>query len=442
MKKNDEFVVTIDDIGFNMEGIAHKGGQTIFVPFTIPGEKVKVHVINTKSKNAICKVVEILESSQDRVEPLCPYFTKCGGCDCQHISYPKQLELKHDMVATTLSKMLGNVKVNPLVASSNYRYRNKMALPIVETNDGTQIGMYRVGSHKIIELKDCVISKDFVSNVIKATESYIIKYNIKGYNELDCSGTLRHVVARLVGNEILVTLVCTTKDLPNVEYYVKELQKYFDNVNLNININNKNTNVIFGERFVNVHGNDYIETSSNGVKYQISSLSFMQVNDEIREAIYTYVLDSVKASDNVVDAYSGAGLLTAMLSTKCKNAYGIEIIDAAVKNANELIKQNGLKNVKNILGDCAVELPKLLKTLTGKTTLVLDPPRKGCSEKVLDAILATEGIGQITYISCNPATLARDLKILSQKYNILSIQPFDMFPNTKHVETVVNLKLK
>lgn len=442
MKKNDEFVVTIDDIGFNMEGIAHVDGQTVFVPFAIPGEKVKVHVINDKSKNAICKVVEVLEQSQDRVELLCPYFTKCGGCDCQHISYPKQLELKRDMVATTLSKMLGNVQVNPLVASSNYRYRNKMALPIVENDGGTQIGMYRVGSHKIIPLKDCVISKDFVSNVIKATESYIIKYNIKGYNELGCTGTLRHVVARLVGNEILVTLVSTTQDLPNVEYYIKELQKYFDNVNLNININNKNTNVIFGETFVSAYGNDHIETSSNGIKYQISSLSFMQVNDEIREAIYTYVLNSVNASDNVVDAYSGAGLLTAMLSIKCKNAYGIEIIDAAVKNANELVKQNGLKNVTNILGDCAVELPKLLKTLTGKTTLVLDPPRKGCSENVLDVILATEGIGQIIYISCNPATLARDLKILSQKYKILSIQPFDMFPNTKHVETVAKLELK
>ncbi|MBR4745619.1 MAG: 23S rRNA (uracil(1939)-C(5))-methyltransferase RlmD, partial [Clostridia bacterium] len=395
MKKNDEFVVTIDDIGFNMEGIAHIGGQTVFVPFAIPGEKVKVHVINTKSNNPICKVVEIIEPSKDRVEPLCPYFTKCGGCDCQHISYPKQLELKRIMVATTLSKMLCNIQVNPLVASGNYRYRNKMALPIVESEDGTQIGMYRVGSHRIIALKDCLISKDFASSVIKATESYIMKYNIKGYNELDCSGALRHVVARVISDEILVTLVSTTKNLPDIEYYVKQLQKYFDRVNVNINVNNKNTNVIFGDKFFSVYGNDYIKTSSNGIRYQISSLSFMQVNDEIREAIYKYVLDSVSTSDNVVDAYSGAGLLTAMLSTKCKNAYGIEIIESAVKNADELVKLNGLDNVTNILGDCAVELPKLLKTLHGKTTLVLDPPRKGCSEKVLDAILSTIGIGNI-----------------------------------------------
>ena len=442
MKKNDEFVVTIDDVGFNMEGIAHIDGQTIFVPFVIPGEKVKVHVINTKSKNPICKAVEIIEASKGRVEPLCPYFTKCGGCDCQHISYPKQLELKHAMISTTLSKMLGNIQVNPLVASSNYRYRNKMALPIVESGNETQIGMYRVGSHKIIPLKDCIISKDFVSNVIKATESYITKYNIKGYNESDCSGSLRHVVARVISDEILVTLVSTTKDLPDIEYYVKQLQKYFDKVNVNINVNNKNTNVIFGDKFFSVYGNDYIKTSSNGIKYQISSLSFMQVNDEIREAIYKYVLDSVSTSDNVVDAYSGAGLLTAMLSTKCKNAYGIEIIEPAVKNADELVKLNSLDNVTNILGDCAVELPKLLKTLHGKTTLVLDPPRKGCSEKVLNAILSTSGIGNIAYVSCNPATLARDLKILSQKYKILSIQPFDMFPNTKHVETVAMLELK
>ena len=439
MKKNDEFVVTIDDIGSNMEGIAHVDGQTLFVPFTIPGEQVKARVINTKSHLNICKAVQILTPSEHRVQPLCPYYGRCGGCDCMHIDYLQQLEYKTNHVSTTLCKMLGSVKVNKCIGSANYRYRNKMALPVVQTPQGVQIGIYRVGSHKVIELKDCVISKPFVSQLISATLDYINKYSIAGYSEEDNSGTIRHIVCRQVGGSMLITLVCTTDKLPHIDYYTKLLDSHFDNYSLNINVNSAKTNVIFGSKFVQVKGNSSVECTSHGIVYPISSFSFMQVNDEVREKIYDYALSLVEKSDYVVDAYSGAGLLTAMLSTKCKYAYGIEIVEAAVKNANNLVKNNKITNVTNVLGDCAKCLPDVLDKCSGNMSLVLDPPRKGCSSGVLQTIIDSDMVNSIVYISCNPATLARDLKILSTKYNILSVQPFDMFPNTKHVETVVKL---
>ncbi len=439
MKKNDEFDVVIDDIGVNMEGIAHVNGQTVFVPFAIPGEKCRIRVINTKSKIAIAKVMEVYTPSVQRVQPQCKYFGKCGGCDCQHVQYQSQLAFKQQLVSLTLSKMLGQVQVQNVVPSQDFGYRNKVALPIVQTEQGTKVGMYRVGSHKIIDLDECIISKNFVTNLIKATKQYIQQFNLTGYNEVTNKGLLRHVVARTQNGQVLITLVTTNKHVPHINDYVAILLQYFDNFGLNINVNDQKTNVIFGGQFIPVYGEQQLNCVSHGIKYPVSAYSFMQVNDEIREKIYDFTLKNITNCDNVIDAYSGAGLLTAMLSTKCKHAYGIEIVADAVNNANQLITNNGITNVTNICGDSATELPKLIRTLNGSVSVVLDPPRKGCSDKVLQA-LNDNIVSKIVYISCNPATLARDLKVLTQKYKIMSITPFDMFPNTKHVETVVVLE--
>lgn len=439
MKKNDEFIVTIDDVGINGEGIAHVDGHTIFVPFALKDEVVRVKVINTKTKFAICKVTEIINSSSYRVQPLCPYFGKCGGCDLQHIQYNQQLAYKKSAMQNTFSKALQIVpQINDIVPSDQYYYRNKISLPVVYQDGRTQIGLFRVNSHKVIELSDCVIQKPFVANLIQAISEYIDANNIMGYDEIACKGTLRHIVARQLNNTILITLVATTK-LPNTKQLIEILSKYFENFGLNLNINSKKTNVIFGDKFIPLYGPQQLSAVSHGIGYPISAYSFMQINDQIREKIYNYVIDHVQKVDNVIDAYSGAGLLTAMLSKVCSHAYGIEIIESAVNDANQLAYDNNITNMHNILGDCAVELPKLLQTLQGNTSVVLDPPRKGCDVAVLNSVKQCS-ISDVIYISCNPATLARDLNILSSDYVIESVQPFDMFPNTKHVETVVVLK--
>ncbi len=439
MKKNEQFEVTIDDIGINGEGIGHKDGQTIFVPYALVGERVYVHVINVKSKFAICKVLQVLSPSPDRVTPLCPYFGKCGGCDLQHLAYIKQLSFKRQSLINTLSKMFPlPTPVAEVVHGEQYYYRNKVSLPVGECKGELVIGLYRTNSHDIIPMTDCVIQQPFVAPLIDAVTEYAKANGVSGYSEQTEKGMLRHVVARKLNGQLLVTLVATTAKLPNINALVDILSKRFDKIGLNINVNTKRTNVIFGDKFVPVYGEQQLQGTSHGINYPISAYSFMQVNDDIRERIYQYVLDNISPSDCVVDAYSGAGLLTAMVSIKCKHAYGIEIVASAVDDANKLVKNNNISNVTNILGDCAEQLPKLMASISGDVSVILDPPRKGCDAKVVECLLQCLP-KSITYISCNPATLARDLQKLIEGYDITAITPFDMFPNTKHLETVVTL---
>lgn len=443
MRKNDRYVVKIEDVGMDGEGIAKVDGQVVFVPFALLDEEVEIQIINTKTKFAIGKIVNIIKQSELRVEPMCPYFFKCGGCDIQHISYEKQLRFKENSLKNTLKKVGGiDFKINPIVANNKeFEYRNKVALPVVNQNGKTQIGMYRKNSHKIVEIDNCLIQEPFVKKLIDITNKYILENNIVGYDEELHTGSLRHIVARCYNNKILVTLVSTTKNLKNLNAYAKMLEENFDEYGLELNINNKRTNVIMGNETIHILGIDALNVEEMGVKYSVSNSSFMQVNNYIRNAIYTHVLSLISNSDIILDLYSGAGVLTAMLSKKAKEVYGVEIVSSSVENANNLMALNNITNVTNILGDVEVELQKLSKKLNGNFSVVLDPPRKGISEKVVETLNKTKP-QKIIYISCNPATLSRDLKNLTQSFDILSITPFDMFPQTKHLETVVELKLK
>lgn len=443
MKKNDRYIVDIIDMGIDGEGIAKIDGEVVFVPYAIQGEKVEIQIINTKSKYAIGKVIEIITPSQYRRTPRCPYFTKCGGCDIQHMNYEHQLRIKKNMLSTTLKRVGGiDMEISDVVPCAiEYEYRNKIALPVVYQNGKTMIGMYRKGSHKVEEISDCAIQIPFVKTLLDITNRYILDNNIVGYDEENGAGILRHIVARYNDNKILVTLVVTNQNLPNLESYYTALKESFDDVGLSVNINKKNTNVILGNKTYHRYGMQELYIEENGIKYSVSNDSFMQVNDDIRRKIYDYVLDNVSSSDTIVDLYSGAGVLTSMLSTKATKVYGIEIVESAVNSANKLMADNGITNVTNICGDAGVELKKISKILDNNYTIVVDPPRKGLGDSVVEMLLNLVP-DKIIYISCNPATLSRDLKGLTQKYDILSITPFDMFPETKHLETVVVMKRK
>lgn len=439
MKKNDILDVSIVDMGCNLEGIAKVDGVVLFVPYAITGEKLKVQVINTKQRAYIAKILEINEPSPCRVKPKCPYFTKCGGCQVQHIAYEKQLELKTKLVQnaiTNIGKL--DIVVNPCVPCENqYHYRNKFAFPL--NPETKKIGMFRTNSHNIVDISDCTIQQPWARDIIDIVNLYVEKNNVSVFDETAKTGSLKHIVARCFANQYLITLVINDEKLPNIESLIDALKQKFDNFGLNYNINKSENNVILSEKFRHIYGLKSIKCTEFGVNYEINNASFMQVNDDIKHKIYQAVFDAV-SGDVVVDAYSGAGLLSAMLSKNAKQVYGIEIVPDAVKSADNLCRENKITNLKNICGDTAVELPKLASKLN-KFSLVLDPPRKGCDQKVIETILKSAP-EKIVYVSCNPSTLARDLCILKEKYNVVSITPFDMFPETCHVETLAVLKHK
>ena len=444
LKKNDIIDVEIIDMGCNMEGIAKHEGIVLFVPMTIVGEKVRVKVINTKQKAYACKVVEILKPSPYRIKALCPYFGKCGGCQSQHIEYRKTLQYKRDQVQNAITHIAKlDIKVEDCVESRDiYRYRNKLALPIDPKTK--KVGMYREYSHDAIAVDDCLIQEEWAEKYIFVVNDYIEKNKIAVYDESLNAGLIRHIVGRHYGGKYLFTVVVNGEKLPQSEYLINKLKENFENFGLDININKEKSNVIMTQKYRHLYGLENIDIEEYGVKYSINNASFMQVNNDIKHKIYNAVLDEIDRDDIVIDAYSGAGLLTAICSKKCKYAYGIEIVQPAVDSADLLMKENGIKNMKNFCGDSAKVLPQLVKEIEGEKVVMLDPPRKGCDKKVMEAI-AISRPHKVLYISCNPSTLARDLynlKELCSDYDVKRITPFDMFPNTKHVETFAVLERK
>ena len=436
VNKNQKLKLNIIDMNNDGYGIAKVDGEVVFVPYTLPGEEVEATIINTKNKFAIAKADRIISASAHRVEAKCPYFGKCGGCSLQHLSYEKQLEFKTKLVKDTLKKF-GNIDADvlPCVASPQWRYRNKNALPA-----NGSLGMYRKNSHNVIEIEDCLIAQKWFPTLLKVVKDFIKKYDISLYDEEKKSGLIKHLVTRSLNNQILITIVINGESLPHSDMLIKDLSRCFKNFGLNLNINTLNSNVIFSNKWKYIYGLKELPDCSNGIEYSISNASFMQINDSIKSSIYDKILSLIDNNDTVIDAYSGAGLLSAMISKKAKSCYGIEVIPQTTANANELARKNNLSNLTNINGDCAVELPKLIQDLKDETTVVLDPPRKGCDKRVIDAISGSKP-NKIIYLSCSPDTLARDLKNLltTTKYNIQFVQPYDMFPNTPHVETLAYL---
>lgn len=443
IRKNDILDVDIVDMGYNMEGIAKCDGVVLFVPFAIVGERVRVKVINTKQKAYVCKMLEVLRPSEFRTSPKCLYFTKCGGCQTQHICEQYALQLKRQTVQNAITHIAKqDVVVNKTVPSDKtYNYRNKFAFPVDCAS--RKVGMYKEYSHVVLPIDDCAIQEGWARDFIEVFNKYLSSVDVSIYDEQNHTGLIRHVVGRHYGGQFLFTIVVNGTQLVATDVLIGMLCKKFDNFGLNLNINTQSSNMILSEKFVHIYGLESIDICENGVNYSINNASFFQVNNYIKGRIYEKVFDSI-GDKIVVEAYSGAGLLTAMCAKKCQFAYGIEIVRDAVNAADGLAKANNINNMQNICGDSAVVLPKLLASQTSDVTVVLDPPRKGCDIRVVQA-LAKSQPSKIVYISCNPSTLARDifnLFSLSNDYVLEEVTPYDMFPMTKHVETVAILKHK
>ncbi len=469
--KNDERIGLVEGIGTDGEGIVKEEGLTVFLPFAFLGEKVRYKILKVKKNIAYGKVLEVITPAEKRVRPKCPIFFKCGGCHYQHLSYDAQLTIKKDTIKNCLHK-IGGLQINSIKVEKSLKtwgYRNKLQIPVTEVKGKTIIGFYAESTHRAVETDDCPIS-DWAKDVISIFKDYVEKFNIKGYNEENHTGDLRHIVVRGIDGKFIITAVCLKDNLKGLDYLEQKLLVKFPKHSLFINVNDKETNVIFGDKFHLKYGKERYQADMLNVKYEFGVMSFMQINTEVAERIYKKVVDLATLDEDtiVIDAYSGAGLMTAMLAKKAKKAYGIEIIKEAVECADSLKSINALTDkMENICGKCEEVLPPLISKLKKsgeKISLVLDPPRKGCDVKVINAILECE-IDKIIYVSCNPSTLARDLGLLTGalkvedgkiikvgnfdaktdvnlNYNVTFIQGYDMFPHTKHVETLVCLARK
>lgn len=464
MEKNEELIGIISDVGINGEGVLKHDGKTVFVPFTLKGEKVRCKILKVTSKCAYAKVLEIYTPSDIRVKPKCAVFGKCGGCQLQHIKYNSQLRVKENNIATTFKKVANiNVSVSSAVVGTDcYRYRNKLQIPVSASSNGAAIGFYAEGSHRVVPIDDCLINAPWTADIISAFKQYIEEFDIKGYDEADNSGEVREITVKEIKGNLLITVVTLSEKIRGKDRLVdilKEKVKY--TFSLYLNVNSKNTNVIYGDKFVLLYGKPDYCSEMLGVKYKIGVQSFMQVNDSVCAKLYSTVKKFVSADNQtvVIDAYSGAGLMTALLAKDAKKAIGIELVPEAVECANELALMNKLNDkVSNYQGKCEDILPDIIKREkenNEKICLILDPPRKGCDIEVINAIIKSD-IEKIIYVSCLPSTLARDVGLIvgtlecvngevrkvenpKYRYDVAVVKPFDMFAQTKHVETLVCL---
>ena len=467
MEKNDELVGVVSGMGSNGEGVIKLDNNIIFVPYTLMGEKVRFKVLKVTNKCVFGKALEILTPAEERIRAKCPVFGKCGGCQLQHIKYASQLKIKEETISTVFRKVAGiNVSVKSTVKGDNeFRYRNKLQLPVSIVNGSTKIGFYAENSHRVVPIDDCLINAPWTANVIIAFKEYLSFNRIKGYDETTGIGDVREITVKEVKGNLIITVVTTSEHLKAKEDLIERLSNHLKYpFSLYQNINDKNTNVIYGEKFLLHYGQGWYMADMLGVKYKIGVQSFMQVNNSICSKLYATVKELIGADENtvVIDAYSGAGLMTALLAKEAKKAIGIEIVPEAVDCANDLVKINHLEEkVNNLLGKCEELLPDIIakeKAENSNVSLVLDPPRKGCDQSIIQSIIKSE-IDKIVYVSCKPSTLARDVGLLvgtlevqngqivkakeqAKRYEVTYIRPFDMFAQTKHVETVVCLTRK
>ena len=450
VEKNKEYIVDIIDNGFEGEGIAKIDDFTIFIPQAIKGEKVKIVITKVLSSHSFGKILEIITPSKYRIEEDCSTYKRCGGCNLRHIDYEETLNIKQNVVQNLVNKNLkSKVKVDKTFAMGNpYHYRNKLQFPVGKDKEGDPtIGVFANRTHDIIPIDKCMIQDEKAEEIAKKLIEIIKKYKISIYDEKTKTGLIRHIIVKLgkTTNEYMVILVINGDELPHSKEITLDLTQYFDEIkSVIVNINKQNTNVILGSKNITIYGSDYITDILGDYKFKISPLSFYQVNPVQAEAMYNFGVEEAEISkdDIVFDLYCGIGTISIFMSKFAKEVYGVEIIEQAIEMAKENAKLNNIQNVNFIAGDTERIFTDLIKNKNIIPNIVLvDPPRKGLDNTTIENILNIKP-KKVIYISCNPASLIRDLSKLEDCYNIKQITPFDMFPFTSHVECVTVLQTK
>ncbi|MBR5111410.1 MAG: 23S rRNA (uracil(1939)-C(5))-methyltransferase RlmD [Clostridia bacterium] len=440
LRKNDEITVEIERFGGEM-GIAHADGMTLFVQGALPGETVVARAEKVKSTHAFLKTLSVLSPAPGRAEPPCPYYEKCGGCVCQHMTYETSLQMKQAVVQDALCRIGGlKADVKPVLGMDPpWHYRNKTALPVSGEKGRPAIGFYSPRSHRIIDIRSCMISREESDAVVSVLRMWMEKFQVEPYNEASRRGLVRHIMSRVSRSGQVMAVVIAAKAIPHERELIAMLRAGVPGFcSLFLNINRRNDNVIMGNESRLLWGEPRLTDTLCGLKYALSPQSFFQVNPVQTEKLYQIALDYAKLTGNelAADLYCGAGTISLLLARHARKAVGVEIVPQAIRDAEENARANGVSNVEFYAAAAEDLLPQLVAKGLRPDVIVLDPPRKGCEEAVLRAI-AEAAPRRVVYISCNPATLARDAKILcASGYALAACQPVDMFCQTGHVETV------
>ena len=454
-KKNDICQVTIEDIGTDGEGIGKVNGYTLFVKDAIPGDVAEVKIVKSKKNYGYARLEKVLIPSSFRVDPKCPFHKQCGGCQIQSMAYEKQLEFKHNKVRNNLIRIGGldadyvdSIMESPVGMEMPFYYRNKAQFPFGKNKEGKIItGFYAGRTHSIIENTDCALGVTENKIILEKILEYMKQENVSAYEEESHQGLLRHVLIRkgFATGQLMVCLVINGKKLPAEQKLIRSLCEVEGMTSISISVNKEKTNVIMGKEIRLLYGKEQIEDEIDGIIFKISPLSFYQVNPVQTERIYAQALEyaDLKGEETVWDLYCGIGTISLFLARKAKHVYGVEIVPDAIEDAKENALRNGITNVDFYVGKAEEVLPeKYEKEGIFADIIVVDPPRKGCDENCLSTMVQMQP-KRIVYVSCDSATLARDLKYLGENgYEVGKVRIFDNFPQGVHVETVVQLSLK
>ena len=461
-KKNDNVVVEITDMGIDGEGIGKVEGYTLFVKDALIGDVAEVKVMKAKKNYGYARLMKLVTPSKDRVEPVCPVARQCGGCQIQALSYEKQLEFKNNKIRNNLIR-IGSFEetfidsiMEPLGGMETpFHYRNKAQYPVGTDKDGNLIaGFYAGRTHQIIPNLDCALGDLINKEILEKILAFMKKYKIAAYNEETGKGLVRHILIRkgFTTKEIMVCLVINGNKLPHSDELAAVLSKIPGMTSITYSINKENTNVIMGKEIREIWGEPFISDYIGNVKYQISPLSFYQVNPAQTEVLYGQALEyaGLTGNETVWDVYCGIGTISLFLAQKAKKVYGVEIVPQAIEDAKKNAKLNGFENAEFFVGKAEEVLPQYYKDYAKEhpgenaraDVIVVDPPRKGCEESVLETMVNMKP-ERIVYVSCDSATLARDLKYLcGNGYELKKARAVDMFPHTGHVETVCLMSRK
>lgn len=456
MEKNDIIKLEITDMTTNGEGIGHYQGMAFFVKDAVIGDVINAKIMKLKKTYGFAKLMEVITPSPDRVPAVCPVARACGGCQIQEMRYEKQLEFKQNLVSGNLERIGGilpnEYEMQPIIGMQEpFRYRNKAQFPVgINSRGETVIGFYAGRTHSIIETEDCMLGSAKNAGILAIIKKYMKECRIKPYNEENGEGLVRHILIRegFATGQVMVCVVINGGELPKADVLVKKLMQVEGITSIMTNTNTKRDNVILGDKVALLWGKPYIEDSIGDIRYQISPLSFFQVNPVQTVKLYGKALEfaALTGEETVWDLYCGIGTISLFLAKKAKKVYGVEIVPAAIEDAKRNASLNNIENAEFFVGKAEEVLPdfyeresaKAGRTLTADV-IVVDPPRKGCDEVLLQTIVKMEP-KRVVYVSCDSATLARDLKFLRENgYEVRTVQAVDQFGNSTHVETVVLL---
>ena len=447
MKKNDLINLKIIDTTLLGAGVGKAEGLTVFVDAAVTGDEVEAHILKVKSNCAFAKISKIITPSSARVDANCGSYPRCGGCSFRHIDYKTELAIKENNVKNNL-KRIGTVEptFEPIVGLSETSYRNKAQYPVSLEKGDLKIGFFAGHSHRVIDCPDCALQPKEFSKAVAVFKEFLIKNNISVYNEESHKGLIRHIYFRkaVQTGEVMVCLVINGDSLPKTDVFIEKMQSVFGESlkSVVLNVNKSKTNVIMGEKCITVFGKDYITDILCGVKVRISPLSFYQVNHDVAEKLYEKTAEYAEVDGKtVLDLYCGAGTIGLSMAKKAKKIIGVEIIPEAIEDAKFNAQQNGFENTGFFCGDAAKAAEKLKNDGIKPDVIIVDPPRKGCDAELIKTITQDFAPDRVVYVSCDPATLARDCKLFKDMgYETVKCSTFDMFPRTGHVESIVKLE--